>query len=160
MRVTLLGTGGSAGVPMIGGADGSGDWGACDPSEPRNLNNKLWVPKAYDSGSIKMDPNYKGKYVTTRGPLTVPRTAQGWPVLMQAGSSPRGRDFAARWAEIIFTLQHAIPDMQAFRADIHTRMDKRGRRPEEFLPAAFKELFEATGKEIRNPKPETRIKPE
>jgi phosphoribosyl 1,2-cyclic phosphate phosphodiesterase len=36
MRVTLLGTGGSAGVPMIGGADGSGDWGDCDPAEPRN----------------------------------------------------------------------------------------------------------------------------
>ncbi|HET6183955.1 MAG TPA: MBL fold metallo-hydrolase [Acetobacteraceae bacterium] len=36
MRVTLLGTGGSAGVPMIGGADGAGDWGACDPAEPRN----------------------------------------------------------------------------------------------------------------------------
>lgn len=36
MRVILLGTGGSAGVPMIGGADGRGDWGACDPMEPRN----------------------------------------------------------------------------------------------------------------------------
>ena len=36
MRVTLLGTGGSAGVPMIGGADGAGDWGACDAAEPRN----------------------------------------------------------------------------------------------------------------------------
>lgn len=36
MRVTLLGTGGSAGVPHIGGADGFGDWGACDPAEPRN----------------------------------------------------------------------------------------------------------------------------
>jgi phosphoribosyl 1,2-cyclic phosphate phosphodiesterase len=36
MRVTLLGTGGSAGVPMIGGTDGSGDWGACDPAHPRN----------------------------------------------------------------------------------------------------------------------------
>lgn len=36
MRVTLLGTGGSAGVPMLGGADGAGDWGACDPAEPRN----------------------------------------------------------------------------------------------------------------------------
>lgn len=34
--MTLLGTGGSAGVPMIGGADGAGDWGACDPAEPRN----------------------------------------------------------------------------------------------------------------------------
>jgi len=36
MRVTLLGTGGSAGVPMIGGVDGRGDWGRCDPAEPRN----------------------------------------------------------------------------------------------------------------------------
>ena len=36
MKVTLLGTGGSAGVPMIGGADGRGDWGDCDPGEPRN----------------------------------------------------------------------------------------------------------------------------
>lgn len=36
MKVTLLGTGGSAGVPMIGGADGGGDWGECDPNEPRN----------------------------------------------------------------------------------------------------------------------------
>jgi phosphoribosyl 1,2-cyclic phosphate phosphodiesterase len=36
MKVTLLGTGGSAGVPTIGGADGSGDWGECDPAEPRN----------------------------------------------------------------------------------------------------------------------------
>jgi phosphoribosyl 1,2-cyclic phosphate phosphodiesterase len=36
MKVTLLGTGGSAGVPTIGGEDGSGDWGDCDPTEPRN----------------------------------------------------------------------------------------------------------------------------
>jgi len=35
-RVTILGCGGSAGVPQIGGADGRGDWGACDPNEPRN----------------------------------------------------------------------------------------------------------------------------
>lgn len=36
LRVTILGCGGSAGVPQIGGADGRGDWGACDPAEPRN----------------------------------------------------------------------------------------------------------------------------
>ncbi len=36
MRVTILGCGGSGGVPVIGGADGAGDWGACDPNEPRN----------------------------------------------------------------------------------------------------------------------------
>ena len=36
MKVIVLGCGGSAGVPHIGGADGRGDWGACDPAEPRN----------------------------------------------------------------------------------------------------------------------------
>ena len=36
MKVTILGCGGSAGVPQLGGADGHGDWGACDPAEPRN----------------------------------------------------------------------------------------------------------------------------
>ncbi len=36
MKVTLLGTGASAGVPMIGGPDGGGDWGECDPAEPKN----------------------------------------------------------------------------------------------------------------------------
>jgi phosphoribosyl 1,2-cyclic phosphate phosphodiesterase len=36
MLVTLLGCAGSAGVPQLGGADGRGEWGACDPAEPRN----------------------------------------------------------------------------------------------------------------------------
>lgn len=36
LRVTLLGTGPSQGVPAVGGADGSGNWGECDPAEPRN----------------------------------------------------------------------------------------------------------------------------
>ena len=47
--------------------------------------------------------NYDGDWFDVRGPLTVPRTPQGRPVLMQAGSSGRGREFAAKWAELIFT---------------------------------------------------------
>jgi len=43
MRVVLLGTGGSAGVPMIGGIDGAGDWGACDPAEPRNRRSRASI---------------------------------------------------------------------------------------------------------------------
>ncbi len=77
--------------------------------------------------------NYEGKYVRTRGPLTTPRSPQGRPVIMQAGSSDRGRDFAARWAEVVFTLQHSKPDMQAFYSDIKTRMQRLGRAPEECI---------------------------
>jgi phosphoribosyl 1,2-cyclic phosphate phosphodiesterase len=36
VKITLLGTGGSAGLPQIGGPDGRGDWGKTDPNEPRN----------------------------------------------------------------------------------------------------------------------------
>jgi phosphoribosyl 1,2-cyclic phosphate phosphodiesterase len=36
LRVTLLGTGPSQGVPAVGGPDGMGHWGECDPAEPRN----------------------------------------------------------------------------------------------------------------------------
>ena len=52
----------------------------------------------------------------TRGPLTIPRSPQGRPVLMQAGSSPRGRDFAARWAEAIFNSSGSTKDAIEFYA--------------------------------------------
>ncbi len=103
----------------------------------------LW--DCWDEGSLLMDKergimvdaskvryaDYAGKWYKTRGPLTMPRSPQGRPVLMQAGSSPRGRDFAARWAEMIFCPQHTKLDMQAFYTDIHDRMRQRGRDPSE-----------------------------
>jgi phosphoribosyl 1,2-cyclic phosphate phosphodiesterase len=36
LEVTILGCGSSGGVPRIGGPDGTGDWGACDPANPKN----------------------------------------------------------------------------------------------------------------------------
>ena len=75
--------------------------------------------------------NYEGCYVSTRGPLTVPRSPQGRPVLMQAGSSPRGRDFGARWAEAIFCTSGSKKDAIEFYTDIKGRMDRLGRRPDE-----------------------------
>nr|WP_246518821.1 LLM class flavin-dependent oxidoreductase [Ancylobacter lacus] len=81
--------------------------------------------------------DFEGRWVKTRGPLQTPRSPQGSPVLMQAGSSERGREFAARWGEVLFTLQHDKADMQAFHADIKARMQKYGRPPEHcaVLPA-------------------------
>lgn len=74
--------------------------------------------------------NYEGRYLKTRGPLSIPRSPQGHPVIMQAGSSDRGRAFAARWAEMIFTVQRGIPDMQAFYADMKARVIEAGRPAE------------------------------
>ncbi|MFW0796034.1 LLM class flavin-dependent oxidoreductase [Gordonia sp. CPCC 205515] len=47
--------------------------------------------------------NHRGEFFSVRGPLTVPRTPQGRPVIIQAGQSGRGRDFAGKWADLIFT---------------------------------------------------------
>src|SRR6202022_391526 len=75
--------------------------------------------------------DYEGRHVRTRGPLTIPRCPQGRPVLMQAGSSPRGRDFAARWAEAIFCSSGSKKDAIEFYTDIKGRMARFGRAPGE-----------------------------
>jgi FMN-dependent oxidoreductase (nitrilotriacetate monooxygenase family) len=81
--------------------------------------------------------DYEGRYVRTRGPLSTPRGPQGRPVIMQAGSSPRGRDFAGRWAEMIFTHQGEQAAMQAFYDDIKARVIRHGRNQDHcaILPA-------------------------
>jgi FMN-dependent oxidoreductase (nitrilotriacetate monooxygenase family) len=47
--------------------------------------------------------DHEGRFFKSRGPFTVPRSPQGHPVIVQAGSSGRGQRFAGRWAEVIFT---------------------------------------------------------
>ncbi|RVT91612.1 LLM class flavin-dependent oxidoreductase [Rhodovarius crocodyli] len=74
--------------------------------------------------------DYQGKYVSTKGPLGVPRSPQDHPVFMQAGSSPRGREFAARWAELIFSTPAFKDASQDYYTDIKTRMVAKGRDPE------------------------------
>ena len=75
--------------------------------------------------------NYEGRWIKTRGPLSIPRSPQGHPVIMQAGSSDRGREFAVRWAEVIFTIQRGQKEMSEFYQDIKGRMQAKGRAPDE-----------------------------
>jgi len=64
---------------------------------------------------------------------TVPRSAQGHPVLFQAGDSPDGRDFAAGHAEVIFSAHGTdFDDAAAFAADVRARTVAAG-RPEDDL---------------------------
>lgn len=56
MKITVLGCGGSAGVPMLGGADGRGQWGLCDPAEKRNIRSRASIIFQMDNGhSILVD---------------------------------------------------------------------------------------------------------
>ncbi|MDB5370555.1 MAG: alkanesulfonate monooxygenase [Roseomonas sp.] len=75
--------------------------------------------------------DHKGEYFAVRGPLNVARPPQGHPVLVQAGASETGRDFAAQVAEIVFTAQTDLAGAQAFYADLKGRMAKFGRAPDQ-----------------------------
>ncbi|MEM6856265.1 MAG: MBL fold metallo-hydrolase [Pseudomonadota bacterium] len=51
MKVILLGSGTSTGVPRVGGEDGTGDWGLCDPDEPRNRRSRVSILVESKEGS-------------------------------------------------------------------------------------------------------------
>jgi len=73
---------------------------------------------------------HSGPNFRVAGPLNVPRSPQGYPVLVQAGSSEDGRDFAARHAEAVFTAQQTLADARAFYADVKLRAARAGRDPD------------------------------
>jgi len=73
--------------------------------------------------------NHQGKWFQSRGPLNIPRSPQGRPVIVQAGSSGRGKAFAARWSDIIFALQPNLERMRAFKADVAGALEAAGRPP-------------------------------
>jgi FMN-dependent oxidoreductase (nitrilotriacetate monooxygenase family) len=74
---------------------------------------------------------HDGRFYRVRGPLNVPRSPQGHPLLVQAGSSRDGRQFAARYAEAVFTAQHTLADAQAFYADVKSLVAEAGRDPDQ-----------------------------
>ena len=83
--------------------------------------------------------DHKGPTLSVRGPLNIPRPVQGWPVVVQAGSSEAGRQLAAETAEVIFAAEPNLAAGQRFYADIKRRMREHGRDPAalKILPAAF-----------------------
>lgn len=80
-----------------------------------------------------------GQEFKVRGPLNVARPPQGWPVIVQAGSSEAGRQLAAETAEMVFSADVSIDTAQAFYADVKGRMAKLGRDPDhlKIMPGAF-----------------------
>ncbi|MCX4646402.1 NtaA/DmoA family FMN-dependent monooxygenase [Streptomyces sp. NPDC055059] len=70
---------------------------------------------------------HTGQHFDIEGEFTLPRSPQGHPVVIQAGDSPEGREFAASAADVIFT-RHGTPEAgRAFYADVKGRLAKYGR---------------------------------
>ncbi|OZC55032.1 LLM class flavin-dependent oxidoreductase [Rhodococcus sp. RS1C4] len=88
-----------------------------------------------DRDGVYADPDkvnridHSGKHFRVDGPLTVPRSPQGRPVLFQAGASGQGRDLAARYAEAIYAVAYDIDSGAAYYADVKARVRSAGREP-------------------------------
>ncbi len=95
-------------------------------------------PRDKESG-VYMDPkkvhllNHTGKYFKVRGPSAVPRSPQGHPVLIQAGSSEPGMNISARVADVVFTSQQVLKNAQDFYNNLKGRCANYGRKPEDLL---------------------------
>jgi FMN-dependent oxidoreductase (nitrilotriacetate monooxygenase family) len=86
----------------------------------------------YDPAKLHQ-PNHKGKYYAVKGALNVARPPQGYPVIVQAGSSEPGRELAGRYAEVIFTAHQELASAQEFYRDVKSRLAKYGRTPDQLL---------------------------
>lgn len=73
--------------------------------------------------------DHAGEFFNVRGPLNVPRSPQGRPVLIQAGSSDTGQDFAASVADVIFTAQPDLDKAKEFYRVVNQRLEGQGRAP-------------------------------
>lgn len=97
--------------------------------------------------------DYQGEFLSSRGPFTVPRSPQGHPVVIQAGMSGRGQRFAARWGELLFTVQHKLDAARDGYAKMKAAAAEVGRDPDGmkictlFYPVAAATLAEAEDKQ-------------
>lgn len=87
----------------------SGQWGASDRVRPIN---------------------HRGDHFQVRGPLNLPRSPQGHPLIVQAGSSEDGKSLAARYAEAVFTAHQYLGEAVAFHDDLKRRTAALGRDPD------------------------------
>lgn len=104
---------------------------------------KLWA--SWDDDAVVADPEaprfadaakvhrieHEGRYYRSRGPLNVTASPTGGPAILQAGTSPKGRDFAARYADALFAIQPRPVDAASYYADIKDRMVDHGRDPDD-----------------------------
>ncbi|HEY0181586.1 MAG TPA: LLM class flavin-dependent oxidoreductase, partial [Rhodopila sp.] len=76
---------------------------------------------------------HRGKHFKVRGPLTVARSPQGRPIIVQAGTSEQGQEIAAASADIVFTAMVEMADAQSYYASVKSRLARYGRAESDLL---------------------------
>ncbi|MFG2405900.1 NtaA/DmoA family FMN-dependent monooxygenase [Streptomyces brevispora] len=90
---------------------------------------ELW--DSWTADGVPRPVAHRGEHFRIEGEFGVPRSPQGHPVVIQAGDSPEGREFAASAADVIFT-RHGTPEAgRTFYADVKARLARYGREPDE-----------------------------
>lgn len=90
-------------------------------------------------GGLFVDParvraiHHQGKHFSVQGPLNVPRPPQGHPVVIQAGGSDDGLEFAARHADAVFTVAHTLDSASDYAARLRAAAVAAGRAPGDIL---------------------------
>lgn len=85
----------------------------------------------YADGTKVHAINFEGRFFKCKGPLNSAPSPQIIPTLVQAGGSPAGRDFAAKFADAIVSAASDIEGMKEFRADVRARAVAHGRNPDD-----------------------------
>lgn len=75
--------------------------------------------------------NLHGQYVGSRGPLYIPPSEQGQPVIVHAGGSPNAYELAGRFANLVVGAAFSIEDAQAQRQAFRQAAQRYGRNPDE-----------------------------
>ena len=107
-----------------------------------------WADDAWrqdQASGVFFDPDkmhvldHKGEHLSVLGPLNIARPIQGWPVIVQAGASDVGRQFAAETAEVIFGSSRTIEEARDFYQDVKVRVTRAGRSADhcKILPGAL-----------------------
>ncbi len=102
-----------------------------------------WDDGAFDQpdreSGLYFDPqaahplHHRGKYFSVDGLLDGARPVQGYPVLVQAGNSDTGKEFAAQIAEMVYCSAQSLETARAYYADVKGRLYRYGREPEDIL---------------------------
>lgn len=77
--------------------------------------------------------DHRGDYLSVRGPLNIARPPQGYPVLVQAGASDAGIQFAAEFAEVVFTAAPSLENGKRYYATLKEKARALGRTDDQLL---------------------------